>query len=130
MKCLYCSMEECEALCTRLAVMVNGEFKCLGSTQHLKSKFGKGYSIIVKTKVTLEVEDEIVSTKLFYVQNEKQIIYEFSFNLFVLFTWNNTIQQVIQVSNKFFKHINIPFFKNFSKVFQMVLEELIVSVQV
>jgi ATP-binding cassette, subfamily A (ABC1), member 3 len=36
------SMEECEALCTRLAIMVNGEFKCLGSVQHLKSKFSKG----------------------------------------------------------------------------------------
>ena len=38
---LFCplySMEECEALCTRLAIMVNGEFKCLGSVQHLKSK--------------------------------------------------------------------------------------------
>ena len=32
------SMEECEALCTRLAIMVNGQFKCLGSLQHLKSK--------------------------------------------------------------------------------------------
>ena len=32
------SMEECEALCTRLAIMVNGRFKCLGSIQHLKSK--------------------------------------------------------------------------------------------
>ena len=27
------SMEECEALCTRLAIMVNGKFQCLGSTQ-------------------------------------------------------------------------------------------------
>eukprot|EP01135_Chromosphaera_perkinsii_P008446 Nk52_evm14s1360 gene=Nk52_evmTU14s1360 len=42
------SMEECEALCTRLAVMVNGEFKCIGSPQHLKSKFGKGYNVMVK----------------------------------------------------------------------------------
>ena len=32
------SMEECEALCTRLAIMVNGEFMCLGSQQHLKSR--------------------------------------------------------------------------------------------
>ena len=31
-------MEECEALCTRLAIMVNGNFKALGSIQHLKSK--------------------------------------------------------------------------------------------
>ncbi|KAI2662111.1 Phospholipid-transporting ATPase ABCA1 [Labeo rohita] len=31
-------MEECEALCTRMAIMVNGHFKCLGSIQHLKSR--------------------------------------------------------------------------------------------
>ena len=36
--CSYYSMEECEALCTRLAIMVNGEFKCLGGIQHLKNK--------------------------------------------------------------------------------------------
>ncbi|XP_078344110.1 phospholipid-transporting ATPase ABCA3-like [Oculina patagonica] len=42
------SMEECEALCTRLAIMVNGQFKCLGSTQHLKSRFGTGYTLMVK----------------------------------------------------------------------------------
>jgi ABC-type uncharacterized transport system ATPase subunit len=33
-------MEECEALCTRLVIMVNGQFYCLGSVQHLKSKYG------------------------------------------------------------------------------------------
>jgi len=42
------SMEECEALCTRLAIMVNGQFKCLGSTQHLKSRFGTGYTLMIK----------------------------------------------------------------------------------
>ncbi|XP_067415194.1 phospholipid-transporting ATPase ABCA7 [Emydura macquarii macquarii] len=39
------SMEECEALCTRMAIMVNGRFRCLGSVQHLKNRFGDGYSI-------------------------------------------------------------------------------------
>ncbi|XP_059176010.1 phospholipid-transporting ATPase ABCA3-like [Physella acuta] len=42
------SMEECEALCTRLAIMVNGKFKCLGSIQHLKNKFGEGYTFTAK----------------------------------------------------------------------------------
>jgi len=42
------SMEECEALCTRLAVMVNGQFKCLGSPQHLKSRFGEGYTLLAR----------------------------------------------------------------------------------
>lgn len=30
------------------AIMVNGEFKCLGSTQHLKNKFSKGYIMTIK----------------------------------------------------------------------------------
>jgi len=42
------SMEECEALCTRLVIMVNGEFKCLGSPQHLKTKFGNGYKLTIR----------------------------------------------------------------------------------
>lgn len=44
------SMEECEALCTRLAIMVNGRFKCLGSCQHLKNRFGEGYIITVRVQ--------------------------------------------------------------------------------
>uniref|UniRef100_A0A8C2KS41 P-type phospholipid transporter n=1 Tax=Cyprinus carpio TaxID=7962 RepID=A0A8C2KS41_CYPCA len=42
------SMEECEALCTRMAIMVNGQFKCLGRIQHLKSRFGDGYTLIIR----------------------------------------------------------------------------------
>lgn len=47
-------MEECEALCTRIAIMVNGQFKCLGSSQHLKSKFGQGYTLIAKVRASPE----------------------------------------------------------------------------
>ncbi|XP_052777802.1 phospholipid-transporting ATPase ABCA1-like [Mya arenaria] len=42
------SMEECEALCGRLAIMVNGRFRCLGSIQHLKNRFGDGYTVIIR----------------------------------------------------------------------------------
>lgn len=42
------SLEECEALCTRLAIMVNGCLQCLGSIQHLKNKFGSGYSLTIR----------------------------------------------------------------------------------
>lgn len=44
-------MEECDALCTRIAIMVNGNFLCLGSPQHLKSKFGQGYSLVAQMAV-------------------------------------------------------------------------------
>ncbi|XP_050793593.1 ATP-binding cassette sub-family A member 13 [Gopherus flavomarginatus] len=58
------SMEECEALCTRLAIMVNGSFKCLGSPQHIKKRFGDGYSV----KVWLNKEASNHSTILDYLQ--------------------------------------------------------------
>ncbi|XP_007951393.1 phospholipid-transporting ATPase ABCA3-like, partial [Orycteropus afer afer] len=46
------SMEECEALCTRLAIMVKGRFTCLGSPQYLKNKFGNVYTL--KAKVNMD----------------------------------------------------------------------------
>ena len=45
------SMEEAEALCTKMGIMVRGGvFKCLGSAQHIKNKFGTGYEIQIKIK--------------------------------------------------------------------------------
>ena len=39
------SMEECEALCNRIGIMVGGRFSCLGPLQHLKNRFSEGYSV-------------------------------------------------------------------------------------
>ncbi|XP_038067464.1 ATP-binding cassette sub-family A member 3-like [Patiria miniata] len=58
------SMEECEALCTRLAIMVNGQIKCLGSTQHLKSRFGKGFTVLAKVS-SLEGVPDMTELKQF-----------------------------------------------------------------
>ncbi|KAG7400456.1 ATP-binding cassette sub- A member 12 [Phytophthora boehmeriae] len=41
-------MEECEALCSRVGIMVGGRLRCLGSVQHLKSRFGDGLMFDVK----------------------------------------------------------------------------------
>ena len=62
-------MEECEALCTRLAIMVNGQFKCLGSAQHLKSKFGSGCSVILKI---IQTQDQ--PTNLADIDRAKEFI--------------------------------------------------------
>jgi hypothetical protein len=50
-------MEECEALCTKLGIMVNGQFRCMGNVQHLKSKYGKGYTLILKCKYNPILDD-------------------------------------------------------------------------
>ena len=48
-------MEECEVLCSKLAIMVNGMFRCIGSPQHLKNRFGEGYTLTIR--VADEEED-------------------------------------------------------------------------
>ncbi|KAG3111793.1 ABC transporter A family member 1 [Phytophthora idaei] len=52
------SMEECEALCSRVGIMVGGRLRCYGSVQHLKSRFGDGLMFDVKldTPTTEELE--------------------------------------------------------------------------
>ncbi|XP_078349015.1 cholesterol transporter ABCA5-like isoform X2 [Oculina patagonica] len=46
------SMEEADALCSRVGIMVKGQLKCLGSTQHLKSTYGSGYTLEIKLTQT------------------------------------------------------------------------------
>jgi ATP-binding cassette subfamily A (ABC1) protein 3 len=50
------SMEECEALCTRLTIMVNGQFQALGSPQLLKSTYGGGISLTTKLPIGASVQ--------------------------------------------------------------------------
>lgn len=60
------SMEECEALCPRIGIMANGRLRALGSAQHLKNKFGKGYQIELKCKLVTKTDPDYVeiATKL------------------------------------------------------------------
>ncbi|XP_044260177.1 cholesterol transporter ABCA5-like [Tribolium madens] len=44
------SMEEADALCSRVGIMVKGELRCLGSTQHLKNLYGAGYTLEMKLR--------------------------------------------------------------------------------
>lgn len=50
------SMEECEALCSRVGVMVAGSLVCLGSIQHIKSRFGSGYTVELRCACAIAVE--------------------------------------------------------------------------
>jgi ATP-binding cassette subfamily A (ABC1) protein 3 len=62
------SMEECEALCPRIGIMANGRLRCLGSAQHLKSKFGQGYQIELKVSVIDRQDDDYVANTEALVQ--------------------------------------------------------------
>ncbi|KAM3592158.1 uncharacterized protein V6R79_013887 [Siganus canaliculatus] len=46
-------MEEAEAVCDRVAIMVSGQLRCIGSIQHLKGKYGRSYSLEIKLREEL-----------------------------------------------------------------------------
>jgi ATP-binding cassette subfamily A (ABC1) protein 3 len=52
------SMDEAETLCKRMAIMINGEFVCLGSSSQIKEKYGYGYEIEVRIKPLSEKKFE------------------------------------------------------------------------
>lgn len=54
-------MEEAEALSTKMGIMVKGGiFKCFGTPQHIKDKFGTGYVIEIKAQMPIAEEIEEV----------------------------------------------------------------------
>eukprot|EP01112_Ceratiomyxa_fruticulosa_P004824 TRINITY_DN15382_c0_g1_i1.p1 TRINITY_DN15382_c0_g1~~TRINITY_DN15382_c0_g1_i1.p1 ORF type:complete len:935 (-),score=191.03 TRINITY_DN15382_c0_g1_i1:10-2565(-) len=61
------TMEEVEALCSRLTILSHGEMKCLGSPQHLKNKYSSGYVVQIKPfgsrmETRYEIDQKIKAT--------------------------------------------------------------------
>ena len=88
-------MEECEALCDRLAIMVNGQFQCFGNIPHLKNKFGQGFTVLVKLeKGAGENESELskvrdaLLTRLSdaVIQDEHKVLLKYEHNIDWLFS--------------------------------------------
>lgn len=81
------SMEEADALCTRIGILVKGELKCIGSTQHLKNKYGSGYVLEIKlsssgsSSVNIQNLQEFV-TQLFPMHEvQEQFGLSFKYNI-------------------------------------------------
>ncbi|PVH65818.1 hypothetical protein PAHAL_1G084400 [Panicum hallii] len=51
------SMEEAEALCDRIGIMVNGSLQCIGNSKELRAKYGGTYVLTVTTAAS---EEEVV----------------------------------------------------------------------
>eukprot|EP00943_MAST-04B_sp_MAST-4B-sp1_P005121 g5121.t1 len=48
------SMEEADALSSRIGIMANGRLRCIGSQLHLKNKFGSGYRLAMTLKKNVD----------------------------------------------------------------------------
>uniref|UniRef100_H0Z0L6 Cholesterol transporter ABCA5 n=1 Tax=Taeniopygia guttata TaxID=59729 RepID=H0Z0L6_TAEGU len=57
-------MEEADAVCDRVAILVSGQLRCIGTVQHLKSKFGRGYFLEMKLGEAADVQ------QVEYLQNQ------------------------------------------------------------
>ncbi|DBA00014.1 TPA: hypothetical protein N0F65_002017 [Lagenidium giganteum] len=61
------AMDECEALCSKAAIMVGGRLRCLGSIPYLKARFGDGFLVECKFQATArtaleQLKGELVAT--------------------------------------------------------------------
>ena len=82
-------MEEAEALSTKMGIMVRGGvFRCMGSTQHIKNKFGVGYEVEIKVK------------KLEYLDLTRMAM-QLGFQHMDLQTKINLLQAVVQIRDHY-----------------------------
>ena len=65
------SMEEADALCSRIAIMTNEGIQCLGSPIHLKNRYGKGFLFSVSYYPC--VSDAVEYSKT-YICNELELV--------------------------------------------------------
>ncbi|CAN7984948.1 unnamed protein product, partial [Ixodes hexagonus] len=63
------SMEEADALCTKVGIMVRGALRCLGSTQHLKNMYGAGYTLDIKMQRHDGIWEKNISNLKTYIKD-------------------------------------------------------------
>ncbi len=68
------SMEECEALCTRIGIMVGGVLRCLGSAQRLRARYGHGFQIEIGLALPTSAENEAKEKELFNLLGKKTVL--------------------------------------------------------
>jgi len=74
------SMEEAETLCRRIGIMVDGEFKCIGTNQYLKDTYGDSFEISYIIKNMKKDEFENIRKDAFetaFDNNKKNEVKEF-----------------------------------------------------
>ena len=84
------SMEEAETLCKRIGIMVDGQFKCLATSDEIKEKYGYGYEINLqinnpnyeelfkKYKISEEDKEEKINLKNIFIFLEKYNLQRFN----------------------------------------------------
>eukprot|EP00873_Tetraselmis_striata_P005020 jgi/Tetstr1/425284/TSEL_015736.t1 len=64
------SMEECEVLCSRIAIMSAGALQCVGTSQQLKERFAHGYTLELRFASGLPLASQADSSHRFLTELE------------------------------------------------------------
>lgn len=77
-------MEECEALCDKLGILINGQLECYGTIPNLKKKYGAGYRLIIKLNHDDNIDFYSENLDRFIRTNIPNVILEGKSNMFIL----------------------------------------------
>ncbi|KAH6924458.1 hypothetical protein HPB50_017943 [Hyalomma asiaticum] len=99
------NMDECEFSCDRLTIMVQGHMMCLGTLQHLREKFGKGYRLEFLLKHTAAADAPKLNNavlRLFTgIELKECHQYLLSYHLVVRVPWSEIFAKVVDLQKDF-----------------------------
>ena len=121
------SIDEAENLCQRIAFLINGKIKCLGSSNLIKEKFGDGFELNVSIKNLNENENNL--NDFFYSKNEiEKFLIKINKKYFINELNENRFGQKIIKNLEIFNKIHINkiiswlfYIENLMKLFKLLL---------
>ncbi|KAH7938624.1 hypothetical protein HPB51_028857 [Rhipicephalus microplus] len=99
------NMDECEFSCDRITIMVEGHMMCLGTLQHLREKFGKGFRLEFLLKHTAAADAPMLNAavqQLFRGIELKQCHQNLlCYHLAVRVPWSEIFTKVVHLQKNF-----------------------------
>jgi ABC-type multidrug transport system ATPase subunit len=81
------SMDECEALCSKVVIMSLGVYRCFGEIPKIKAKYGAGYDFFVKLIVPSQEQKEHARKTFLGVQDHYDDMF---------LTWNDVYRRILE----------------------------------
>lgn len=87
------SMDECEYLCNRIAIMASGRISCLGTYSQLRDKYAQGFKLQVKLRFERLMDKEYTNSvsERILATFERTLLKEFHLNTMIFLIEDNNL---------------------------------------
>uniref|UniRef100_A0A183C178 ABC transporter domain-containing protein n=1 Tax=Globodera pallida TaxID=36090 RepID=A0A183C178_GLOPA len=109
------SMDECEAICNRIAFMNKGKLIGIGSNQHLKTRYGQNYKLTITVSNPSDRVFKFLKKCVFMlfegiatVDLPSGNVYEWELPKRGTICWSKTYRGVQELANKYPENANLP----------------------